>query len=121
MEAPQLSLASFITQRLERNSDFDRITVGGHSSLRLHHDVDTEIIIGPFGEKSVLLNSQGIEEKLVSSSSIVKGVEQQADDVVVKNTVALGDRGADLGRIIVSMKRKVDETRIIAGQHFGAR
>ena len=48
-----------------------------------------------FGEKSVLLNSEGIEEKLVSSSSVVKGVQQYADDVVVKNTVALSDCGAN--------------------------
>ena|SRR5438132_7510688 len=118
MKPPQLAFAGFVTQRLEGNSDFYSVAILRYDSLRLHHDVDTEIIIPAFSHNSVLLHAKRIKEKLIRSALVVESVQDDADQIVIENRITLRDGGAYFARIVVSVKREVNEFGVIPGKHF---
>src|SRR6185436_10087667 len=104
---PELVLACLVPQGLKRNCYLDDEAVGSHHAFRLHHDVDTEVVVTAFGKKPILLNAQRIKEEFVGTSLVVEGVEYQSNYVVVKNVIALGDVRANLRHVVVGVEREI--------------
>ena len=50
---------------------------------------------------------------------VVEGVEQHSDVIVVEDIVALGDVGANLGRVVIAMKGDVEKFRVVTEKDFG--
>lgn len=79
MDAPQLAIASGITQRFERNCRLDDVTVIGQCPLRLHNNVQAVILavirVAIFGVRLIGLHAEGIEVERVGAPLIVEGVD----------------------------------------------
>src|SRR5207237_3156190 len=56
--------------------------------------------------------------QLVSAALVIESIEQDTDGIVVENGVSFGDRCANLARLVITEKCKVDETRVVAGSNF---
>src|ERR1044072_3130853 len=120
MDSPQLVFSCNVTQRLERNRDFNRVTIARHHSLRFHHEIETEIFALSFGPDAVGLNAKRIEGKLVTAALTVEGVEEKADVVLVPDWVAFGNVGAYLRGIVVTVEGDIEKPRIVAKHDLGA-
>ena len=84
-----------IAQRGKRNGGFDGVAVGVDGALRVDHEIHGEIGIGlALGVDAIRLNAVRVEEDVVGAAPIVKRIEIDADDVVVCDRVAAGERGA---------------------------
>src|SRR6185369_792322 len=104
VDAPHFVFAGNVAQRLERNRDLDRVAIFGDHSLRFHHQIETEIFSLSLGPNSIGLDAERIEVKLVSTTLIVEGVEENADVIVIPDLIALGDVGADFRGIVEAVK-----------------
>src|ERR1041384_7670828 len=120
VDSPQLVFTRNVTQRLERKRNLNRVTIARHHSLRVHHQIETEVFTLSFGPDAIGLNTERIEVKLVSASLIVEGVEENADVIVVPDLVAFGNVCANLRGIVVTVKGDIEKPRIVAQHHFGA-
>src|SRR6185295_5909146 len=120
MDSPQLVFTRNVPQRLERDRNFNRVTIARHHSLRIHYEIETEVFALSFGPDTVCLNAERIEVKLVSASLIVEGVEENADVIVVPDLVALRNVGAYLRGIVVTVESDIEKPRIVAKHDFGA-
>src|SRR5262249_38702649 len=120
MDSPQLVFTRNVTQRLERKRDFNRVAIARHHSLRLHHQIQTEVFALSFGPDAIRLNAKRIEVKLVSASLVVEGVEENADVIVVPVLIAFGIVGAYLRGIVVTVEGDIEKPRVITQHDFGA-
>ncbi len=109
-------MSSSLLNRLMRRKKCDH-------ALRFKHKIRIEIfvIISP---GAVGLNAERIEIEFVGLALIVKGVEQDANVIVIKNVISLGNVGSHFVGFVVTMKRDVEKLRIVAEHHlswFGRR
>src|SRR5256885_6331701 len=100
MRAPKFVLARNISQRLERDRGFDGPTIGGHQALRFHDYVGIEIFALAVGPNAVGLNSQWTKVELVGLATVVEGIKENTDVIIVPDVVALRNRGAHLIRLV---------------------
>src|SRR5437016_7352704 len=112
MRAPEFVLAGNITQRLERNRDFNGPSVVGHYTFRLKDKIRIEVLV-LIRPDTVCLHAERTQVKFIGFATVVKGVEQYADIVVVPNIVAFGNRSAHFVRFVVAVKGYVEKLRII--------
>src|SRR5215218_760230 len=75
VSAPQLALARFEAQRLERNCYFDVEAGLVNDAFGFHQQVDAEVFTASFGHDAVALNSEWIEKDFERFSFVVEGVE----------------------------------------------
>ena len=108
MNTPVPILSCFVAQRFEGDCNLDCIAVSSQRALRLHNEVRIEVFVEDWIlPDAVLLNSEGIEIKLVCFPLVVEGVQQHADVIVVKDIVALGYICPHLRRIVITVKSYV--------------
>src|SRR6476469_261772 len=119
VKAPYLVFTSFVTERLERNGDFQRPAVGGDLTLRLHNDIDAEISITTFREYAILLHSQWIPTQDIRLPLIVESVEEDSQIVFAENIIATRDAGSHLGRIVKSMNPDIEKPRVVTEEDVG--
>src|SRR4030095_5987686 len=120
VDAPEFVFSCHVTQRLERNCHLDRVAVLGDEPFRLHHQVETKVFTLSFGPDSVCLDAEWIEIKLVRSSLIIERVEEDPDGAVVPDLSTFRNVGPHFAWLVITMKRDVDEPRVVTQPYFGA-
>src|SRR6266446_1346751 len=118
MRAPQHTFAGIITNRFKRYRNFNRITVAGQHSLRLEHNVEAKVFISSSIPRAVCLYAKRVEIKLVGFALVVESIEQDADVIIVKDVVSLGNIYAHLVRLVVAMERNIKKSLIIPKDDF---
>src|SRR6266487_6192233 len=119
MDAPEFVLPRHVAKRLKRHCNFDCVTVLGYHTSGFHNDVETEVFSLTISPNSIGLDSERIEVKLIGFTLIVEGIKKDANVVVIKDVIALGNVRADLIRFVVTVKRDVQKLWVIAEKHFG--
>src|SRR5207253_4468802 len=119
MKAPQLVLPRLVAQRLEGNCYFDYPAVFRHHSFRFHHDIDAEIRTAAFGHDPILLHTERIPTQHISLAPVIERVEKHPYVVFVENLIAASYRAANLARLVVAMKTKIEKLRVVANENFG--
>src|SRR5262245_18341000 len=89
VNAPKFSWSGLVAQRREGNGYLNLVPVFHQTALRLHHHIDTKINSLPLGENSVALHAQRIEQKHISTPSIVEGIEPNGNVVVSREIITL--------------------------------
>ena len=107
MNAPELSLAGLVTERLERNRNFERPAIFSKHSFGFHHDIDAEVRAGAFGHNPIGLNPEWVPAEHVRTALIVESIEKDAHVVFAKYFVALGYGSAHLAWFVVTMKGQI--------------
>src|SRR5688572_6285512 len=118
MGAPLLSFSCFVTDRLERYSNLNNVTVLRDEALRIHEDVDAHVFAAPFRQHAVTLNAERIEEHLERFSLVVKSVEVKPYIIVLPDVVSLRNRRPNLVRFIKRAECDIQEFWIVTNQNL---
>src|SRR5262249_7973893 len=71
---PELPLARFVAQRLERDGDLDRVAFIRHDAFRFHHDVNAVIISVTLNEDAIGQHAERIEPERVGPPPVVERI-----------------------------------------------
>ena len=134
VDAPPLLLRRLEAEALERNPDFDLVAVVGEPALRIEHEVGTEVgnlaaddgVVeavaarrAGFDQRPVGLDAERIHREHRRLAAVVERAEQDLDEVVRADLVAVGERGVHLAVRLVGPDAEVDGGRGIPDQDLG--
>ncbi len=134
VEAPVLRITRLVAQGLERDPHLDLVAPGGLVALGFVDVVGAQVErIGAgdgggeevdgrprrVAQRAVGLHAERVHAEDQRLAPVVEGVEQDLDVVVAGDLVAIGERGAHAGRVLVGADAEVDGRRRVPDQHRG--
>src|SRR4051794_16852275 len=120
MQSPLFVLARFITQGLEGDRRFYRVSGFRKYTLRFKNEVDARIFSVSVSESAITLNSVWIEKYEIRLTLVVESIDVHSDKVVVsEDVVSTSNCCPDLRPILRGFERNVQILRVKTDHHFG--
>ena len=114
-ETPGLHGLGGKAQAAEGNRHHGDVSLGCEPALRIPEGVEAEIVALAFGlDRGIGLNAEGIDEEFVAALAGVVGIEEDADQVVAQDVLALGHAGARLAGRRVADENRVEVLIVVA-------
>ena len=95
-------------EALERDRQLDPVAVLDHLPLALEDQVEPDVLPTLGGKADVALDPGRVDEDLVPPGGVAVGVQDDPEEVVAEDLVAVADRGPDGGRIVPGDQRDVE-------------
>ena len=111
---PHVWTAALLKRRLLNGiADHDHVPVTGEPAVRLPQRVVAVVVVLAFGRDAVELDAERVDQELVRPPPVVVRVQQQPDDVVAHDGLALGHVRADLAGFVLADEHRVEMTVVV--------